>query len=83
MGDDNILLLGLVSKKGLSLLLFLRHVSHLGYSLSFHFLEDFRQVRDRRYLDPMGTDFGGGQCGISEVDGIGAGIGDLGIGSLR
>ena len=39
---------------------FLRHVSHIGYSLPFHFLEDFRQVRDRHYLDLMGTGFVGG-----------------------
>jgi hypothetical protein len=38
----------------------LRHVSHFGYSLPFHFLKDFRQVSDRRYFDPMGIGFVGG-----------------------
>ena len=47
-------------KEGLSSLLFLRHVSYFRYSLPFHFLEDFRQVRDRQYFDPMGIGFVGG-----------------------
>ena len=38
---------------------FFRHISHFGYSLPFHFLKDFRQVRDRRCMNPMGTGFGG------------------------
>ena len=38
----------------------IRHISHFGYSLPFHFLKVFRQVSDRHYFDPMGMGFVGG-----------------------
>ena len=60
MGDVHILVAWIGKyKEGLSSLLFLRHVSHFGYSLPFHFLEDFRQVKVRHCLDLMGTGFVG------------------------
>ena len=63
MGDVHILVAWIGkynTKKVYHRYYFLRHISHFGYSLPFHFLEDFRQVRDRRCLDLMDMGFGGG-----------------------
>ena len=74
-------MLGLVStKKVYHHDYFLRHVSHFGYSLPFHFLKDFRQVRDRRYLDQVGTSFGGVNVVVWRLIGLALGLGIQGFG---
>ena len=54
---------------------FLRHISHVGYSLPFHFLKDFRQVRDRRCVDWAGTGLWGVIRVVQRLIGLALGLG--------